>query len=234
MESEAGLCPALRHRPEQPSPQWVGAVAASERDDRAAVTVRVPHRLPDRRGNRTGCGVQTAMADFTHRAPAARCYRCAATVVHTLPQFFADACTRYRRSAHHDARAGVRAMARLRTRFRARMERLCFRYRSASARSASPAAASPPARSTAAERTITGVVMTTPASRRTGARRSPRRRRRGGHRRGRAPGRRHRHERGRRNRRTRILVGTNGRRRAQRAAGQASARSARRARRREG
>jgi len=30
--------------------------------------------------------MQAAMADFTHRAPAARRYRCAAAVVHTLPQ----------------------------------------------------------------------------------------------------------------------------------------------------
>ena len=52
-------------------------------------TVHVPHRLPDGRGNRTGCAVQTARADFTHRAPAAGRYRRAATVVHTLLHFIA-------------------------------------------------------------------------------------------------------------------------------------------------
>ena len=36
MESEGRLCPAHRHRPEQRTPQGVGAIAAFERDDRAA------------------------------------------------------------------------------------------------------------------------------------------------------------------------------------------------------
>ena len=107
MESKGRLSPAHRDRLGRPAPQGFGAVAAFERDDRAAITVRVPHRLPDSRGNRTGRGVQTAIADFTHRAPAARCYRRAAAFVHTLPQFFVGACTRYRRSSHADARAGV-------------------------------------------------------------------------------------------------------------------------------
>ena len=108
MESGAGLRPANRHRPEQLSPQRVGAVAAVERDHPAAVTVRVPHHLPDDKDDRTGCEVQTAMPDFTHCAPAARCYRCTAALVHTLPHFFASVCTRYRRSSHADACAGVR------------------------------------------------------------------------------------------------------------------------------
>ena len=52
-----------------------------------------------RRANRDG--------DFTHRAPAARRYRRAAVVVHTLPHFLASACTRYRGHKLAEARAGV-------------------------------------------------------------------------------------------------------------------------------
>ena len=53
-----GLCPAHRHRPEQPTPQGVGAVAAFERDDRAATFGRVPRCLPSNRGNKTRRTVQ--------------------------------------------------------------------------------------------------------------------------------------------------------------------------------
>ena len=89
-ESEAGLCPAHRHRLKQPAPQWVEALATSERDDRAAVSERVPHRLPDSRGYRTGCDVQTVVPVFTYRAPMARCYRSAAAAVHSLPHFIRE------------------------------------------------------------------------------------------------------------------------------------------------
>ena len=205
MESEAGLCPALRHRPEQPSPQWVEAVAAFERDDRAAVTVRVPHRLPDSRGNRTGCGVQTAMADFTHRAPAARRYRCAAAVVHTLPHFIAIACTRYRRSSHADTRAGVQGNGAFPDTLPGAHGTVVFLL---PLRIGAPSA-SPPVRSTASARTVTGVVTTISARARTGARRSRQRQRA----------------------RRASSRSRNGRRCALRAAGQASARSDRRARR---
>ena len=40
MESDGWLCPAHRHRREQPKPQWFGTVAANERDDRTAARVR--------------------------------------------------------------------------------------------------------------------------------------------------------------------------------------------------
>ena len=53
-----GLCPAHRHRPEQPTPQRVGAVAAIERDDWAAVSERVPRCLPSDRGNKARRAVQ--------------------------------------------------------------------------------------------------------------------------------------------------------------------------------
>ena len=52
------MCPAHRHRPEQPTPQGVGAVAAFERNDRAAVSERVPRCLPDDRGNKVRRAVQ--------------------------------------------------------------------------------------------------------------------------------------------------------------------------------
>ena len=52
------LCPAHRHWPEQPTPQGVGAVAAIERDDRAAVSERVPRCLPGTRGNKMRREVQ--------------------------------------------------------------------------------------------------------------------------------------------------------------------------------
>ena len=58
------LSPAHRHRPEQPAPQWVGAIAAIERDDRAAVSERVPHRLPSSGGNRPARAVQAGRAGF--------------------------------------------------------------------------------------------------------------------------------------------------------------------------
>ena len=46
------MCPAHRHWLKQPAPQRVGAFAAIARDDRTAVSERVPHRLPGGRGNR--------------------------------------------------------------------------------------------------------------------------------------------------------------------------------------
>ena len=81
MESDGRWCPAHRHRPEQPTPQGFGAVAAIERDDRATISVRVPRCLPDGRGNKTRRTVQPAVAFRTHRALAL-----AATVgtVHSL------------------------------------------------------------------------------------------------------------------------------------------------------
>ena len=212
MESEAGLCPANRHRPEQPSPQRFEAVAAFERDDRAAVTVRVPHRLPDGRGNRTGRAVQTAMADFTHRAPVVRRYRRAQGIVHTLPHFFANACMRYRRSGHADARAGMRGNG------------------------ASPDSLP------RAHRTVVfllplriGTVSIAGGRVAAGAKHGggeDRHRRRHDDLRNRAE--RYAAKPAAEWPRASIAVGTNERRRAQRAAGQASARSARRARRREG
>ena len=44
--------------------QGVGAFAAIERDDRTAVSERVPHRLPGDRGNRTRRTVQARSAAF--------------------------------------------------------------------------------------------------------------------------------------------------------------------------
>ena len=111
--------------------------------------------------------MQTATADFTHRAPAARRYRRSAGFVHTLPQFFRSAYKRYRRSAHDDARAGVRGNGASPDSLPRTHGTVVFCYRSAS----------PPVRSTAAERTVTGVVTTIPASAQTGARRSRQRRR---------------------------------------------------------
>ena len=52
MESGGRLCSAHRHRPEQLTPQEVGAVAAFERDDRAATFGHVPSCLPSNRGNK--------------------------------------------------------------------------------------------------------------------------------------------------------------------------------------
>ena len=64
MESGGRLCPAHRHRPEQPAPQGFAAVAAFERDDRVAVSERVPHRLPGGRGNRMARAVQAGRTGF--------------------------------------------------------------------------------------------------------------------------------------------------------------------------
>ena len=57
-ESDGRLCPAHLHRPEQPPPQGVGAVAAIERDDRAAISEGVPRCLPSSRGNKLTRAVQ--------------------------------------------------------------------------------------------------------------------------------------------------------------------------------
>ena len=64
------LCPSHRHRPEQPTPQGVGAVAAIERGDRAAIFGRVPRCLPGNKGNKTPLAVQARGGiPHTHRAP---------------------------------------------------------------------------------------------------------------------------------------------------------------------
>ena len=47
-----------RCRPEHPTPQGIGAVAAFERDDRAATFGRAPRCLPDDKGNKTRRAVQ--------------------------------------------------------------------------------------------------------------------------------------------------------------------------------
>ena len=55
---------AHRFGPGKPVPQGFGAVAALERDDRTAVSERVPPRLPGGRGNRPARGVQARGAGF--------------------------------------------------------------------------------------------------------------------------------------------------------------------------
>ena len=130
---EGRLCPAHRHRPEQPAPQWVGAVAALERDDRAAVSERVPHSLPERRGNKTARAVQAGRAGFhTPRIDAS-----------ALPPRSGTprACYRKPSRAIAHVTADLRPLVRCTvfdaitgslTRYRARIGPLCFRYRSAS------------------------------------------------------------------------------------------------------
>ena len=71
-ESERHTCPAHRRRPKPPLPQGVGALAAPERNDRAATPERVPHRLPAAEVTKRGTARKPARSDFTHRASAAR------------------------------------------------------------------------------------------------------------------------------------------------------------------
>lgn len=66
-ESDGRLCPAHRHRPIRPTPQGVGAFAAIERDDRAAVSERVPHRLPYNRGKSCRTPQERSAAFHTSR-----------------------------------------------------------------------------------------------------------------------------------------------------------------------
>ena len=72
-ESDGHACTAHLRRPKPPPLQGVGALAAPERDDRAATPERVPHRLPA--AEVTACGVtcKPAMPVFTHCAPTTRC-----------------------------------------------------------------------------------------------------------------------------------------------------------------
>ena len=70
-------------------PQGVGAFAAIERGDRAAVSKRVPHRLPGNRGNRTRRTVQARSVVFhTLRTKGS-----------ALPPSTGERCTRYRKSS---------------------------------------------------------------------------------------------------------------------------------------
>ena len=58
MESDGRFRPAHRHGPGRPVPQGAGARAAIEREDRTAISERVPCGLPRTRGNRSRGGVQ--------------------------------------------------------------------------------------------------------------------------------------------------------------------------------
>ena len=65
MESDGRFRSAHRHGPGRPLPQGVGARAAIERDDRTAISERVPCGLPRTRGNRSRGAVQ-ARGDILH------------------------------------------------------------------------------------------------------------------------------------------------------------------------
>ena len=67
MESDGRFRPAHRHGPGWPLLQRVGARAAIERDDRTAISERVPCGLPRTRGNRSRGAVQ-ARRDIPHTA----------------------------------------------------------------------------------------------------------------------------------------------------------------------
>ena len=71
-ESDGHACTAHRRRPKPPPSQGVGALAASERNDRATTPERVPHRLPAAEVTKRGVTRKPAGSDFTHRAPTAR------------------------------------------------------------------------------------------------------------------------------------------------------------------
>ena len=58
MESDRRFRPAHRHGPGRPVPQGSGARAAIEREDRTAISERVPCGLPRTRGNRSHDAVQ--------------------------------------------------------------------------------------------------------------------------------------------------------------------------------
>ena len=67
--SPAGqLCPAHRHRPEQQTPQGLGAFAAFERDDQAATLGRFPVVFPTSEVTKRDAPCKQAAASFTHRA----------------------------------------------------------------------------------------------------------------------------------------------------------------------
>ena len=93
MESDGRPRPSHRRRPKPPLPQGFGALAALERDDRAAVSERVPHRLPASEVTERGVTRKPAGVDFTHCAPTTRrCSRSAPVTasqrepLHLLPQ----------------------------------------------------------------------------------------------------------------------------------------------------
>ena len=67
MESDGRFRPAHRHGPGRPLPQGAGARAAIEREDRTAISERVPCGLPRTRGNRSRGAVQACRDIHTTR-----------------------------------------------------------------------------------------------------------------------------------------------------------------------
>ena len=66
MESDGRFRPAHRHGPGRPVPQGSGARAAIEREDRTAISERVPCGLPRTRGNRSHDAVQAWPEHSSH------------------------------------------------------------------------------------------------------------------------------------------------------------------------
>ena len=100
-----GLCPAHRHRPGQPTPQGVGAIAAFERDDRAATLGAFRVVFLTKRVTKRGARCKRAAAFLTHRAPAPAP---AAAWVQPLPQRTGKGCTWSRTASASLATASVR------------------------------------------------------------------------------------------------------------------------------
>lgn len=151
-ESEAGLCSADRHRSERPSPQWIEAVAAFERDDRTAEATE----------REAACKPRQRISHTAHRRPAVTAaQRRSFTRYRSSSRVLAHATAGPAMPMHAQVRGG---MERPPTCYSARMEGACFCYRSASDLSELSAVASPPVQNTAAERTVTGAGAATPVT----------------------------------------------------------------------
>ena len=115
MESDGHLRPAHRHRLGRPPPQGLEARAALERDDRPAVSERVPHRLPVTRGNRTP-RTRQAGGDELHimRTVTIAAPKCGSPVtsphlcrLHTLPRRIQGRCNQQRAKRVWDGAVGA-------------------------------------------------------------------------------------------------------------------------------
>ena len=103
------MCPAHRYRLEAPAPQGFGAVAAIERDDRPAVTERVPRCRPATKVIKRAARWKCQAAFITHGAPgSAPLPRRTSAAVHVPPNRLASrTCSRKRKRGRRTRYRGV-------------------------------------------------------------------------------------------------------------------------------
>ena len=103
------MCPAHRYRLEAPAPQGFGAVAAIERDDRPAVTERVPRCRPAMKVIKRAARWKCQAAFITHGAPgSAPLPRRTSAAVHVPPNRLASrTCSRKRKRGRRTRYRGV-------------------------------------------------------------------------------------------------------------------------------